>query len=278
MKNWLITGCSSGLGRSLARAVLDRGWNVTATSRTITELEGFASDAERGRCHIMKLDVTKPDDILGAVASAQQRFGAVDVLVNNAGYGFRSAVEEADDADLRALFETNFFGLVRLTQAVLPLMRARRHGSIVNVSSVAGRLTLSGNGLYSATKFAVEGISDALRKEVAPLGLKVMLVEPGPFRTQFAGTSLHQSAHPIDDYAETAGFSRKENSRIDGNQPGDPDRAAACIIDGLLADPAPFRLVLGDRATHRVEEELDAQLAELRSWRWLSSKADFPSE
>ena len=211
------------------------------------------------------------------MSRSEEKFGSVDVLVNNAGFGFRAAVEEADIKNLRELFETNFFGLVRSTQAVLPGMRTRRRGCVVNISSVAGRLAQAGNGLYSASKFAVEGMSDGLRKELQPLGIQVMLVEPGPFRTDFAGRSLRQSPRAIKDYAATAGLLRKENSSIHGTQPGHPARAAECIIRAMQNDKSPFRLVLGRLASQRVEAELTEQLQELKEWKKSAAEADFPA-
>ena len=194
MQNWLITGCSTGLGRALATAVLARGWNVTATVRNPSGIGDIAAPADRTRCLVQKLDVADGKEIKEVVARSQERFGAVDVLVNNAGYGYRAAVEEADETDVRDLFETNFYGVFHLTQAVLPIMRARRRGWVVNISSVAGRISPAGSALYAASKFAVEGLSGGLQKELQPLGINVMLVEPGPFRTNFAGRSLKQSS------------------------------------------------------------------------------------
>ena len=276
MQNWLITGCSAGIGRALALAVLEGGWNATLTARNPTELEHFAAKFGTTRCLIQRLDVTDANAIDAAVTRSEQKFGSIDVLVNNAGFGLRAAVEEADDEELRQLFDTNFFGLVRLTKAVLPGMRARKHGYIVNMSSAAGRLAQAGNALYSASKFAVEGMSDGLRKELQPLGIHVLLVEPGPFRTDFAGRSLRQSRIEIDDYAATAGILRKENSRIHGNQPGDPARAAQCIIRTLQHRTPPFRLVLGRLAGERIEAELRAQIQELSEWQQTAADADFP--
>lgn len=276
MQNWLITGCSTGIGRALALAVLEGGWNATLTARNPNELEDFASNFGRERCLIQTLDVTDAEGIDAAVLRSEQKFGSVDVLVNNAGFGLRAAVEEGDDKELRELFETNFFGLLRLTKAVLPGMRARKRGYIVNMSSAAGRLAQAGNALYSASKFAVEGMSDGLRKELQPLGIRVLLVEPGPFRTDFAGRSLRQSSRQIEDYAATAGLLRKENSAIHGNQPGDPVRAAQCIIRTMQHDTPPFRLVLGRVASERVEAELKTQLQELSDWKQTAVEADFP--
>jgi NAD(P)-dependent dehydrogenase (short-subunit alcohol dehydrogenase family) len=276
MPTWLITGCSTGFGRALARAVLARGWNAAVSARDPATVVDIIAGHEATALPL-RLDVTDPAQVAAAVRDAEKRFGAIDVLVNNAGYGYRAAVEEADDADIRRLFETNFFGLVGLTKSVLPGMRARGRGHIVNVSSVAGRMAQPGSGYYSASKFAVGGLSDALRKELEPLGIRVTVVEPGGFRTDFAGRSLRQSSRPIDAYAKTAGLRRKENSTTDGRQPGDPVRAAEAIIKAVQADKPPFRLVLGRSAVQRIRAELDAQRRELDSWEETANAADYPA-
>ncbi|ETW22080.1 short-chain dehydrogenase, partial [Mycobacterium gastri 'Wayne'] len=216
MSTWLITGCSSGLGRALAEVAIDTGHNVVVTARDVTTVAELA-EATPDRVLAVALDVTKPDQVSSAVRAAEKRFGGVDVLVNNAGYGYRSAVEEGDDADIRALFETHFFGSVAMIKAVLPGMRAARSGSIVNISSITVQLTPVASGYYSAAKAALEGMSGALRGELAPLGISVIVVEPGAFRTDFAGRSLTQSATVIDDYAATAGQRRIENDTMHGN-------------------------------------------------------------
>lgn len=276
MQTWLITGCSTGFGRELALAVLARGWNATITARNPADIADIAA-AHAQTCLALPLDVTNRNQIAAAVRETEARFGAIDVLVNNAGYGYRGAVEEAAEDDIRDLFETNFFGLVFMIQETLPGMRARRRGLIVNLSSTAGRLTQVGSGYYSASKFAVEGLSEGLRKEVAPLGIGVMVVEPGGFRTDFSGRSLRQSARPIEDYAATAGARRKENSNVHGRQPGDPKRAAEAIIDATQSEKRPVRLILGRIASEWIEAELTAQLEELRSWKQVAVNADYPT-
>jgi NAD(P)-dependent dehydrogenase (short-subunit alcohol dehydrogenase family) len=276
MPTWLITGCSTGFGRELARAVLARGWNAVVTARDPATVADIVAGHE-ATALALRLDVTDPAQVAEAARAAEARFGAIDVLVNNAGYGYRGAVEEADDAEIRQLFETNVFGLVAMTKAVLPGMRARRRGHIVNISSVAGRMAQPGSGYYSATKFAVGGLSDALRKELKALGIAVTVVEPGGFRTDFAGRSLHQSARTIDDYAETAGKRRRENSTNDGRQPGDPVRAAEAIIRAVEAKTPPFRLALGRSAIQRIGAELDEQRRELDAWEKIGADADFPT-
>jgi NAD(P)-dependent dehydrogenase (short-subunit alcohol dehydrogenase family) len=275
MPTWFITGCSTGLGRYLALTVLSRKWNAVVTARDPAAIADVVADYP-DTALALKLDVAKSSQIADAVQQAQARFGGIDVLVNNAGYGYRGAVEEASQAETRELFDTNFFGLVAMTQAVLPGMRARGSGYIVNVSSVGGRMAAPGSAFYSATKFAVEGMSDALRKEVKPLGIGVMVVEPSGFRTDFAGRSLRQSARTIDAYAPTAGKRRKENITNDGKQAGDPVRAAEAIIKALAADTPPFRLALGRDAVKRIGAEMDAQRRDLDTWADVAIGADYP--
>ena len=221
------------------------------------------------------LDVTDDAQVDAAVRAAEQRFGAIDVLVNNAGYGYRAAVEEGDDHDVRTLFDTHFFGSVAMIKAVLPQMRARRSGTIVNLSSIGARLSPAGSGYYSAVKAAVEGMTASLRKEVGPLGITAMIVEPGGFRTDFAGRSLTQSAHAIEDYAETAGRRRKETDRTHGTQPGDPAKAAGAIIDVVNSDDPPLMLVLGNDALQGFRGALDALRSDLDTWERVSAGTDF---
>lgn len=275
MTTWLITGCSSGLGRSLADAVLDAGFNAVVTARDVRSVQDLAS-AHPDTAVATALDVTDKAQVDAAVKLAEERFGSVDVLVNNAGHGYRAAVEEGDDAEVAALFATNVFGTVAMIKAVLPGMRARRSGTILNVSSIAGRLAAPGSGYYSATKFAVEGLSDALRKELAPLGIRVTIVEPGAFRTDFAGRSLQQATANIADYAPTAGPRRKENDRTHGTQPGDPARAAQALIKLARESTLPARLLLGSDAVQIVGAEIDAQRKEIEDWKELSASTDFP--
>lgn len=199
------------------------------------------------------------------------------MLVNNAGYGYLAAVEEGEDSAIRALFESNFFGLVKMTQAVLPGMRARRHGYIVNIASVGGIIGFPGSGYYAATKFAVEGLSESLAREVEPLGIRVLLVEPGPFRTDWAGRSLRQSATFISDYEQTAGRRRREIASYSGTQPGDPARAAEAVITALQASNPPEHLVLGRDGYERVEQQLHSMLKNMSKWRNLSLSTDFPA-
>jgi NAD(P)-dependent dehydrogenase (short-subunit alcohol dehydrogenase family) len=276
MSTWLITGCSSGLGRALADAVIGAGHNAVVTARNVTSVVDL-SDASPERVFAVALDVTKPEQVASAVQQAEQRFGGVDVLVNNAGYGYRSAVEEGDDADIRTLFETHFFGTVAMIKAVLPGMRAHRSGAIVNISSIAVQLTPVGSSYYSAAKAAIEGISGALRGELAPLGISVTVVEPGAFRTDFAGRSLVESATLIDDYAATAGQRRKEHDTMDGNQPGDPAKAGAAIIAAVESPEPPAFLLLGADALAAYRYVADGRAKEIASWEELTTSTDLDS-
>jgi NAD(P)-dependent dehydrogenase (short-subunit alcohol dehydrogenase family) len=274
MSTWLITGCSTGLGRSLAEAVIGTGHNAVVTARDAAKVADLADTAPE-RVLAVALDVTKPDQVESAVRQAQDRFGDVDVLVNNAGYGYRAAVEEGDDAEVRTLFDTHFFGSVAMIKAVLPSMRARHEGAIVNLSSIGAQLTPVGSGYYAAAKAAIEGMSGALHGELAPLGISVTVVEPGAFRTDFAGRSLVQSATPIDDYADTAGKRRKENDTMDGNQAGDPAKAAAAIIEAVESSDPPSFLLLGPDALAAYRYVADARAAEIASWEKLTSGTNF---
>jgi NAD(P)-dependent dehydrogenase (short-subunit alcohol dehydrogenase family) len=274
MTTWLITGASSGLGASLARAVLEQGDNAVITARNTDHLTDI-TDAYPENSLAVSLEVADHDQVVAAVTAATERFGAVDVLVNNAGHGYRAAVEEAATDEVDELFATNFFGPVDLIKQVLPQMRARRAGTIVNVSSIGAPRSNPASGYYTATKTALEGMSDALNREVGPLGIRVMVLEPGAFRTDFSGRSLKQSNTVIDDYADTAGKRRKENDTTHGTQPGDPDRAARVVIDTVEADEAPFRLLLGSDAVHIVRDELQGRIDEIDAWADVSRTTDF---
>ncbi|OMC34488.1 short-chain dehydrogenase/reductase [Mycobacterium colombiense] len=274
MSTWLITGCSTGLGRALAEAVIGAGHNAVVTARDAAAVADLVESAPE-RVLTAALDVTDHAQVASAVRRAVERFGQIDVLVNNAGYGYRAAVEEGDDADVRALFETHFFGTVSMIKEVLPGMRARRSGAIVNISSIGAQLTPVGSGYYSAAKAAIEGISGALRGELVPLGISVTIVEPGAFRTDFAGRSLVQSATVIDDYAATAGQRRKENDTMHGNQPGDPAKAGNAIIAAVESPDPPAFLLLGPDALAAYRYRADARAAEIQKWEELTSSTDF---
>lgn len=273
MATWLITGCSTGLGRALAQAVLAHGHNAVVTARNATTVQDIAA-AFPDTVLALPLDVTDLAQISSAVQQAHTRFGGIDVLVNNAGYGYRAAVEEADDADIRRLFDTNVFGAVDMIKAVLPEMRAKRAGSILNISSIGARISPAGSGYYSATKAALEGLSGSLHKELQPLGISVTVVEPGAFRTDFAGRSLTQSATALADYAETAGKRRKENDTIHGNQPGDPAKAAEAILAIVESANPPSLMVLGKDAYDAFAAVAQAERTELEQWRDLSLSTD----
>jgi len=273
---WFITGASSGLGRALAEAVLAGGWRAAMTARRPETLADLT--AEHGdRALALALDVTDSNSIAGAVHDAETHFGAIDVLVNNAGYGYLSAIEEGDDAEIRAQFETNVFGLIAVTKQVLPGMRSRRQGHIFNVSSLGGLVAFAATGYYHATKFAVEGLSESLSHEVKSLGIDVTILEPGAFRTDWAGRSMVESSTIIDDYAETSGKRRQATRSVSGNQPGDPVRAATAIISAFEADEPPLRLLLGAPALTIARERLDALRANFEAWAETTLSADFPS-
>ncbi len=273
---WLITGCSTGFGRELSKILLAAGRRVVVTARDATKVADLVADhPETGLA--VALNVDDPAQIEAAVATAKAHFGRIDVLVNNAGYGYLAAVEEGEDAEVRAMFETNVFGLAAMCRAVLPIMRAQKSGTIVNISSMGGVCGFPGIGYYNATKFAVEGLSEAMAKELEPLGVKVLIVEPGPFRTDWAGRSLKTPQTPIADYAATAGARRDAVRGYSGQQPGDPVRAAQAIITAVEAPEPPLHLVLGRVACDAVAADLAAFERELAVWREVSLGADFPA-
>jgi NAD(P)-dependent dehydrogenase (short-subunit alcohol dehydrogenase family) len=272
---WFITGCSTGFGRDLARLVLDRGWNAVVTARGVDRVADLVEGVE-DRALALDLDVNDPSQIAAAVDAAVAKFGRIDVLVNNAGYGYQATVEEGQDAEIRAQFDTNVFGLFALTRAVLPVMRGQGSGNIVNFTSVAGLIGFPGSGYYAASKHAVEGWSDALLAEVGPLGIGVTCVEPGPFRTDWAGRSLRQTPSTISAYADTAAARMAGTKDVSGNQAGDPVRAGEAIIAAVQQTTPPRHLVLGkfgyDAVTAKLKERLDA----ITAARDVSLGADFP--
>jgi NAD(P)-dependent dehydrogenase (short-subunit alcohol dehydrogenase family) len=269
---WFITGASRGFGRALSEAVLARGDRLVATARGADFVSRF------GEAHpdalTLRLDVTDRGQAQAAISEATERFGRLDVVVNNAGYGHFGAIEELTEEELRQQFEVNLFGVLNVTRAALPQLRAQRSGHIVQMSSLNGIEGMVGGGCYCATKFAVEGLSESLAAEVAHLGIGVTVVEPGPHRTEFASEKSARSAAPIDDYAETVGAAREAFAQLDGTQPGDPERAALAIIAAVDADNPPFRLALGTMALDNIRAKLEGQLDELESWRELSASTD----
>lgn len=272
---WFITGCSTGFGRELAKLVLDRGYRAVITARDPGKIQDLTA-GHKGRALALKLDVTDKAEVAATVRQAEAVFGSVDVLVNNAGFGYVGALEESEEAEIRAMVETNFFGLARMIHEVLPGMRRRRRGSIVNISSIGGLVGFPGVGYYCATKFAVEGLSESLSKEVAPLGIKVLVVEPGPFRTDWAGRSLKRSSRQIPEYAETAGAFRERIEGGSGKQVGDPIRAGEAIIKALESENMPLRLVLGAIALERAQIKIEQMRNEIDAWEETTLSADYP--
>ncbi|HSV30241.1 MAG TPA: oxidoreductase [Candidatus Omnitrophota bacterium] len=270
---WFITGCSSGFGLELARQAIERGYRTVVTARDLGRLRGYvASD----QVLLLQLDVTQPDQVAAAVKTAEARFGGIDVLVNNAGFGYFAAIEEGDAAEVRKMFEVNVFGLTAMVQAVLPGMRKRRAGCIVNLSSVAGLRGMPALGQYHATKFAVEGLSEALRREVEPLGIKVMVVNPSGFRTDWAGRSANESEHPIEDYLATAGKVRLAVRASSGKQPGDPVRAVKAIIEAVASGHPPHHLLLGNDAFEGAMAKVDELRKDFAAGETVARGAEFP--
>lgn len=274
-KVWFITGASAGFGRLLAEHLCTLGATVIATARDVDKLSDFTLKYP-GNSFILPLDVSKPASITHAVADALAHAGHVDVLVNNAGFGVTGAVEELTEREYMPMFETNVFGLIQLTQALLPQFRERRSGNIVNLSSIGGLIGSPGWGFYNATKFAVEGISEALAAEVAPLGIHVTVVEPGPFRTEFLGRKGALAAKVIPDYRETAGKAREYFETQAGKQPGDPQRAVEAIVAAVSAEHPPRHLLLGKIALTRFRARLEQWKTELDAWESTTVGADYP--
>jgi NADP-dependent 3-hydroxy acid dehydrogenase YdfG len=272
---WFITGCSTGFGRELARLILDRGWNAVITARNPEQISDLAEEFKETAL-ALALDVNDKAQIATSIAAAQEKFGKIDVLVNNAGYGYFSSIEEGEEEKIRAQFDTNVFGLINMIQAVLPGMRERRSGHIVNFSSIGGLRSFMATGYYHATKFAVEGLSESLSQEVAPLGIKVLLVEPGPFRTDWAGRSTSRTPVQIDDYKETVGKRMDVSLNGSGKQQGDPVRAGEAIIKAVESDSPQLRLLLGEPAYKLALEKIDMLKSNFELWKDLSLSADFP--
>jgi NAD(P)-dependent dehydrogenase (short-subunit alcohol dehydrogenase family) len=267
----MITGTSAGFGREIAEAALRAGDQVVATARRVESLDDLVASAPDSVLAV-PLDVTRDEQIEPAVAAALERFGRIDVLVNNAGHGSVGAIEEIDLGQLRELMDTMFFGVVALTQAVLPHMREQRSGAIVQISSRGGQLSTAGFGAYCSAKWALEAMSSALSEEVAPFGIRVLIVEPGQFRTEFGGSRMQRSEE-IAAYAETVGPTRQYVDDMDGTQAGDPAKAAAAILEVLDSDDPPLRLALGNDAVDTIREEHARRGADLDAWEELSRSA-----
>ncbi|XGV94725.1 MAG: oxidoreductase [Leptolyngbya sp. BL-A-14] len=273
-KVWLITGCSTGFGRALAEAVLQKGDYLLTTAREPEQLRPLIEDYPK-TAKAVRLDVTLSQDIQAAVDTAIATFGRIDVLVNNAGYGLIGALEEVSDADIRQQFETNFFGALRLMQAVLPVMRQQGNGHIVNISSTAGLVGFGGSSIYCATKFALEGLSEALAKEVESFGIKVTLIEPGAFRTNFNGRSLAAAEQFIDAYATVSSASLQWFKAMDGQQPGNPVKAAQAILQAVESPHPPMRLALGTDAMSLIQEKLEWVKTDLDTWQQVTVSTDY---
>jgi len=271
---WFITGCSTGFGRELAKQVLARGYSTVVTARDPAKLLDLTEAG--GDSLTLKLDVTNRAEAEDAIKAAIDKFGRIDVLVNNAGIGYFAAVEESEEDQVRKMFEVNVFGLARMIHVVLPEMRARRSGCIVNIASVAGICSMPALGYYNATKFAVEGLSGALAQEVEPLGIKVMVVEPSGFRTDWAGRSADESKHQIEDYGPTAGLTRQHLRAISGKQAGDPVRAAQAIIDAVESGSPPHHLLLGNQAYDGALAKLKELKQEFTAGEKIARGADYP--
>ncbi len=272
---WFITGCSTGLGRALAQRVLEHGHRAVVTARRADQISDIVADYAKTALAIA-LDVNDHVQVDAAIAQAAEKFGGIDVLVNNAGYGYLAAVEEGDDQEIRDMFETNFFSLAALIRKVLPGMRTHGSGHIINISSVGGMVGAASSGFYNATKFAVEGLTEALAKEVEPLGIRVTAIEPGPFRTDWAGRSLKQAEYPINAYADTAAARRAQITGYSGRQAGDPVRAADAIIKVVESDEPPHNLILGKNGLDRVRAKLAALMQSIDDWEEVTLSADYP--
>jgi len=271
----LITGCSTGFGLELAKQAIEKGYRTVVTARDPSEVESLGTS---DKVLVLKLDVTQAQDAEAAIKATLARFGRIDVLVNNAGIGYFAAVEESEEPEVRRMFDVNVFGTGRMIWAVLPGMREQRSGCIVNISSLAGLRGFPALGYYNASKFAVEGLSSALRQEVEPLGVSVMVVEPSGFRTDWAGRSANESANQIDDYSETAGKVRASLRKSTGHEPGDPVRGAKAIITAVASGNPPHHLLLGNAAFDGAMAKLDHLRQDFAAGEAVARAADFPKE
>jgi NAD(P)-dependent dehydrogenase (short-subunit alcohol dehydrogenase family) len=273
-KIWLITGISSGLGKALAQSAIEKGHFVMGTFRHQAQVDVF-NEQHKQKAFALKLDLTRRDDIRAVVQQVKGQFGRLDVLVNNAGFGFAGAIEEANDREIRAVFEANFFGTLQMTQAALPMLRAQKSGHIIQISSHGGIKAFPGFGIYNASKFALEGFSEALAAEVEPLGIKVTIVEPGPFRTGFANTAFQEAENRIEDYHLTAGAFRERMKLMDGKQEGDPEKAADAILQITSLAQPPLRLPLGKVAIGTITSKLESVKKDLNEWKTVAESAIF---
>lgn len=272
-KVWFITGASRGFGFEIAKAALANGDKVVATVRS--QPEKLASELNNDNLYVLLLDVTSEAQVQHAVQKAAIHFGRIDVLVNNAGFGLLGAIEEASDQEVRSSFETNVFGLLHVTRTALPYLRSQRSGHIINLSSVVGLTSTSGWGIYAATKFAVEGITEALAAELKPLGVSVTAVEPGFFRTNFLdGSSLANTQKVIEDYKDTAGYMRAASSQLNYNQPGDPIKLAAAIIKLASSSNPPVHLPLGNDTLFYFNQKMEKLNKEIMEWREVTTGTD----
>ena len=275
MTRWLITGCSTGIGREIARAALEAGHSVVVTARR-RETVAVVVDTFGDRAVAVALDVTDKEQIAAAVAAADDAFGGVDVLVNNAGYGYMSAVEEGDDAEVRKLFDTNYFGVVDTIKAVLPAMRVRKSGHIVNISSMTGLVANPPNAYYSSTKFALEALTEALAQEVGPLGIKVTAIEPGAFRTDWARRSMQESSTPIGDYDDGVGTRKTLIKEFADHLPGDPRKVAEAVLTVTALEEPPLRLLLGRDVLKALRDKIAALSASIDEWEAVTKDVNFP--
>lgn len=274
-KVWFITGCSTGFGRELAKQLLEGGYKVALTARNLDKVQDLvAINPENALA--LSLEVTDKQQVTDSITKAEEHFGRIDVLVNNAGVGYFGAAEESDETEVRAMFETNFWGLSAMTRAVLPKMRKCRSGVIVNISSIGGSVAFPALAYYHATKYAVNGFSESLQKEVAPLGIKVVIVQPSGFRTDWAGRSANDAPVKIADYAETAGLNQSNIRGYSGKQPGDPVRGAKAIINAVESENPPHHLLLGKAALKNGRLKLDELKADYDANADVSEGADFP--
>lgn len=276
-KVWFITGTSSGIGKELAQQVLSAGYSVALGARNINDVaEIIAAYPETTLA--VKLDVTKTDEIVSSVKAVKEKFGNIDVLVNNAGIGYFGSIEESEEEEVRRMFEINFFGLAKLTNEVLPILRAQRKGHILNVTSILGLVSYPAVGFYSATKFALDGYTESLAKEVSPLGIKVTAIAPSSFRTDWAGRSAKEAANTIEDYKATAEANKSNIRGGSGKQAGDPVRAAKAIIKVVESENPPLRLLLGEASYKGANAKLVSLKADYDAWAYTSIGADFPKE